>query len=241
MWLKRMLPHQIQEAIANDLPLLIPASCVECHGAHAGVGLDTIIVEELCRAIAERLPVVIAPTMDYGPTGWAVSGPEWGTVDVDGNRFYLFVKDVLRSFLLMGWRRIFVIVHHQGMEGPEALAFRKAASELAFELTLREKGLGWWGFQSPETHGNVWTRIRVMPSILPEAENICRGDHAGRFETSLLLYLCPEAVDLTQLQKPTFWYADRPDNPAKDATREDGELFFKAMVEAWVKCLQGSG
>lgn len=233
-----MLPYQIHEAIAKNVPLLIPAGCVECHGNHLGVGVDTIIVEELCCAIAERLPAVIAPTIDYGPTGWAVSGPEEGTMDVNGNHFYLFVKDVLLSFLLMGWQRIFVIIHHQGMDGPEALAFRKAAAELAFELTRQKKGLGWWGFQSPETHGNVWTRIRVMPSVLPEVSEICRGDHAGYFETSLMLYLRPEAVDLSQLQKSTFWYADQPNSPAKNANREDGEIFFKAMVESWVKFLQ---
>jgi len=234
MLLKKMLPYQIRDAIERNLPLLIPAGCVECHGTHCAVGLDTIVVEELCKAICEHIPAVIAPTVDYGPTGWAVSGPELGTVDVDGNQFYSFVKDVLRSFLLMGWKNIIVIVHHQGMDGPEALAFKKAASELAFEVTRQEMGVGWWGNKPPEEHGDVFGRIRVMPSILPKAEEICRGDHAGRFETSLLMYLCPEAVDLSQLERQTFWYAERPDNLARNASKEDGERFFKAMVDAWV-------
>lgn len=234
MFLKEMLPHQIMNAIAKKFPLLIPAGCVECHGSHCAVGLDTIAVEELCKAICERIPAVIAPTIDYGPTGWAVSGPELGTVDVDGNNFYLFVKDILRSFLLMGWKNIIIIIHHQGMDGPEALAFKKAASELAFEIARQDIGLGWWGNKPPEEHGNVFGRIRVMPSILPEAERACRGDHAGHFETSLLMYLRPEAVDLSQLERQSFWYAERPDNLARNATKEDGERFFKAMVDAWV-------
>jgi len=235
-----MRPDQVQKAIADDLPLLLPAGCVECHGWHGPLGTDTIVVEELCRAIAERLPVVIAPTIDYGPTGWAVSGPELGTMDMDGNVFYGYVKEVLRSFLLMGWRRIFVIIHHQGMDGPEALAFRKAATELAFELMRQERGLGWWGKTPPEQHGNVWARIRVMPSVLPEAQKICRGDHAAHFETSLMLYLCPEGVDLTKAQAPTFWYAEQHGHarPAREATREDGERFFAVMVDAWINFLR---
>src|SRR5947207_4934929 len=141
---KHMRPDQVHDSIARKVPLLLPAGCIECHGSHAALGLDTIAAEELCLAIAERVPAVIAPSIEYGPTGWAVSGPELGTVDVEGNHFYLYVKDVLRSLLLTGWPAIIVVVHHQGMDGPEALSFRKAASELVFELTRAEKGLGWW-------------------------------------------------------------------------------------------------
>lgn len=54
-----------------------------------------------------------------------------------------------------------------------------------------------------------------------------------------MLYLHPNAVNLNQLQKLTFQYADCPGSPAKEATRKDGENFFNAMVEAWVKFLQG--
>jgi creatinine amidohydrolase/Fe(II)-dependent formamide hydrolase-like protein len=237
MFLKHMRPDQVQDAIAKKAPLLLPAGCIECHGSHAALGLDTMAAEELCNAIAGRLPAVVAPSVEYGPTGWAVSGPELGTVDIDGNHFYLYVKDILRSLLLMGWPSIIVVIHHQGLDGPEALSFRKAASELAFDLKRAEKGLGWWGYQPPETHGRVWDRVRVMPTILPEAAAVCRGDHAGHFETSLLMHLHPEMVDLSQLARQSFWYTDQPDNLARTSTAEDGKRYFEAMVAAWVRLL----
>ena len=237
MFLKHMRPDQVQAAIAARTPLLLPAGVIECHGSQAALGLDTMAAEELCSAIAARVPAVVAPSVEYGPTGWAVSGPELGTVDIDGNHFYLYVKDILRSLLLMSWPAIIVVIHHQGMDGPEALAFRKAGSDLAFELARAEKGLGWWGSQPPETHGRVFGRVRVMPTILPEAEAMCRGDHAGHFETSLLLHLHPEMVDLSQLQRQSFWYTDQPDNLARTSTAEDGQRYFEAMVAAWVKLL----
>ncbi len=237
MLLKHLLPGQLKECIAQDLPLLIPAGCIECHGLHAALGLDTLVVEALCEAIAERLPAVVAPTFEYGPTGWAVSGPELGTVDVDGNHFYLHVKDVLRAFLLMGWQTIIVIIHHQGMDGPEALAFRKAAADLSFELMREQHGMGWWGYTPPEQHGKVWDRIRVMPSILPAAAAACRGDHAGRCETSLLMHLRPELVDLGQLQGQSFWYTTQPNAPAGAASAGEGRRCFEAMLSAWVTAL----
>jgi len=235
MFLKHMLPHQLKQAVAEGRPLLIPAGCVECHGSHAALGLDTLVAEALCRALAERVPAVVAPTFEYGPTGWAVSGPELGTVDVDGNHFYLHVKDVLRSFMLMGWEAIIVIVHHQGMEGPTALAFRKAASDLIFELMRQQHGLGWWGYHPPETYGRVWDRVRVAPTILPHAAPMGPGDHAGHTETSLLMHLHPELVDLGQLAQRSFWYTDQPGDLASSGTAEHGRRYFEAMVEAWVK------
>lgn len=240
MFLKHMRPDQLHEAIRKNLPLLLPAGCVECHGVHAALGLDMLVAESLCTAIAEHAQAVVAPSIDYGPTGWAVSGPELGTVDVDGNHFYLYVKDVLRALLLMGWPRIFVVIQHQGMDGPEALAFRKAGAELAFELTRSEKGLGWWGYQPPETHGNAFGRVRVRPTILPAAEAVCHGDHAGHLETSLLMYLHPEQVDLTLLDQRSFWYTDQPDNLARAASAEDGQRYFEAMLAAWIAEIHGA-
>lgn len=237
MELKYLLPHQVHDAIQRDVPLLVPAGCVECHGAHAVLGLDTIVAEAVCRVVAGRRPAVVAPAVEYGPTGWAVSGPELGTVDVDGNHFYLYVKDVLRSFLLMGWPRIFVVVHHQGMDGPEALAFRKAASDLTFEMMRQAHGPGWWGYHPPETYGRVWERVRVMPTILPAAAPGIPGDHAGRTETSLLMHLHPGMVDLGQLAQRRFWYTDMPGDLASEATAELGRQYFEAMVEAWVQML----
>ena len=65
MYLKFLRPHQLQEATARDLPLLIPAGCVETHGPHLAIGHDTLIVEEICARIAGRLQVVIAPPFDF--------------------------------------------------------------------------------------------------------------------------------------------------------------------------------
>ena len=234
MFLKHMRPAQMHEAIKQNIPLLIPAGCVECHGMHAALGLDTIVAEDLCAAIAERVPAVVAPSIEYGPTGWAVSGPELGTVDIDGDAFYHYVKEVLRSMLLMGWQRIFIVIEHQGMDGPEALAFRKAAADLSFELARTEKGLGWWGYQPPETHGNVWGRVKVGLAILPAAEAVCRGDHAGHLETSLLMYLHPDMVDMEQLDHPRFWYTEQAGTPAGTANAEDGRRYFDAMLSAWL-------
>src|SRR5947209_12604506 len=102
MRLKEILPHQLGRAVTEGWPLLVPAGCVEFHGYHLALGTDTLFVEALCERIAGRAPAVVAPTIDYGPTGYALSGPDRGTIDVAGEAFGGYVKEVLRNFWEMG-------------------------------------------------------------------------------------------------------------------------------------------
>lgn len=118
MYLKHMRPYQLKAAVAVNQPLLVPAGCIATHGPHMAIGHDTIIVEEICARIAERVDIVIAPSFDYGPTMWALGGPADGTIDPDYDGFHRLVKSVLRNFLEMGFKRVVVIIMHQGMEGP---------------------------------------------------------------------------------------------------------------------------
>lgn len=239
MYLKEMRPYQLADAVARNLPLLVPAGCIEYHGPHMALGNDTLIAEELCKRLAERVDVVIAPSFDYGATGYAVSGPDKGTMDIDNSAFEAYVKSVLHAFLDLGFRRIAVIIHHQGMDGPLALAFRKAAVELGFERPREQHGLGWWGELPPEAHAGAFGHIRVGPTILPAASKVAGGDHAGLYETSYLLAARPDLVEMDRLQGELPWFCTRPENPSADGTAELGERMFAAMVDAWEAELRG--
>ena len=86
------------------------------------------------------------PSFDYGPTGYALGGPADGTIDPDYDAFGGLAKSILRNFVEMGFRKTYVIIMHQGMGGPLALAFSKAAAELAAEQVLAAgHPRGWWG------------------------------------------------------------------------------------------------
>ena len=239
MYLKDMRPDQIREAAKAGRPLLIPAGCVEYHGPHMAVGLDTLVVEALCQRIAERVPAIIAPSFDYGATGYAVSGPELGTMDVDNAAFGVYAKSVLRALCRLGFESVYAIVHHQGMDGPLALALRKGAAELMFELSRESRGEGWWGRRPPDAEDQSLARIRVLPSILPAAREQASGDHAGLYETSLLLAIRPKLVDMSRLSGDLPWFCSRPENPSAKATAELGERMLSAMTDAWVAELGG--
>jgi creatinine amidohydrolase/Fe(II)-dependent formamide hydrolase-like protein len=239
MNLHHMLPSQLKQAIDQAWPLLVPTGCVEYHGPHMALGLDTILVEELLQRVAGRLPCVVAPPFWYGPTGYAVTGPDQGTVDVSTERFGRHFKDVLASFWEIGFAWIIVGVHHQQMDGPESLAIRQAAAEVTFEKTLAERGRAWWGKAPLPPQDHVFERIQVWPSVLPPAaeQGVVMADHAGYYETSLLMAARPELVDLAHLAKQTPWFCAAPGSKASQASLEAGERMWQVMVEAWVEKL----
>jgi len=202
------------------------------------LGHDTIIVEEICARIARRASVVVAPPFDYGPTGYALGGPADGTIDPDYAAFGAYVKSVLHNFMEMGFARIHVIVMHQGMDGPLALAFRKAAAELAFESVL-ERGFprGWWGDAQlrAQVGDQVFSRIDVQPLILPAASPPAGGDHAGYNETSFLLATRPDLVEQARLDDTAPWYCrQHEERNAWTATAAHGQRMVDAVVDAWV-------
>jgi creatinine amidohydrolase len=237
--LQHLLPYQFKTAIDESWPLLVPTGCIEYHGPHLALGLDTLIVEELLTRVAERVKCMVAPPFWYGPTGYAVTGPDQGTLDVSTKRFGRHVKDVLSSFWEMGFRWIVVGVHHQQMEGPESLAIRQAAAEVTFEKTHAERGDAWWGKAPLPPNDRVFERIQVWPSVLPAAaeQGVVMADHAGFYETSLLLASRPELVELERLGMDAPWYCTASDSRARLASVEAGERMWQAMVDAWVEKL----
>jgi creatinine amidohydrolase/Fe(II)-dependent formamide hydrolase-like protein len=63
------------------------------------------------------------------------------------------------------------------------------------------------------------------------------ADHAGYYETSLLMAARPDLVDLDRLGLGTPWYCATPQSKAREASSEAGEHMWAAMVEAWVQKL----
>jgi len=241
MRLHHHLPHHLQQALDQGWPLLVPTGCVEYHGPHLPLGVDTMIVEELLHRVAERTPCVVAPPFWYGPASYAVSGPQQGSIDVSTERFGRHVKDVLSSFWKTGFQWIIVGVHHQGLDGPESLAIRQAAAEVTFEQTHVERGNAWWGKAPLDRTDNVFERIQVWPSALPPAvaQGVEMADHAGFYETSLMLAAYPELVDLSKLDLNAPWFTRTASSKAVEASAETGQRMWDAMVNAWVNQING--
>lgn len=234
-----MLPHQIRRAIAEHWPIILPLGVLEYHGEHLGVGMDTLAVIKALERIEPEMDVVILPAFYYGAASYAVAPPEGtGSVQVGGNVLAPFGEALFYSLLRVGFRNIHAIIHHQtenfaaGM--PTDLAFKSAGRQATFRFLEEKSGEGWWGDEKMATYyaeheagRNPFNWIRVHPLMTPEIFAQFPFDHAGQGETSLMLALCPEAVDMTKLDDNTGWYTAT----AKDASAELGNTGVSLILD----------
>ena len=73
--------------------------------------------------------------------------------------------------------------------------------------------------------------IKVIPLIGAEAQLKCGGfDHAGKWETSLLMGTYPELVDKSRCENNTEWFTQS----AKEASEEIGRHMVNCTLE-WLR------
>jgi creatinine amidohydrolase len=228
-------PGQIRDAIDRGLPLLMPVGVLEYHGHQNPVGTDALIAQGIVHRIEERVECVVAPTVFYGYTGEWAADEQLGEIHIDGDALYGFVKPVLTSFLRQGWPKIYVICHHQGPQGVTMLTYQRAATEAAFELAREQAGPGWFRRANWQDDDKHLARIAFHTfRVVGDAEFNEEGypGHGGRGETSAMMFLYPETVDLDELAKMDplpYWAKD-----AAESTVEYGRRIGEAIVQSWI-------
>jgi len=238
-----MLPHQIRDAIAAHTPVVLPLGVLEYHGEHLAVGLDTLVVVKLLERLEQETPLILLPPFYYGAASHAVAGPEGnGTVQVDGDTLYPFAQDLFISLLRIGFRNIHFFIHHQtenftaGM--PTDLAFKFGARQAVFRFLETTRGMGWWGkpemadyYAQHASGDDPFNWIKGHPLMTPGIIAVYPFDHAGLGETSLLMALCPEGVDMARLADGP-WYTETARDASADIGRAGCDLILAHMRTA---------
>ena len=57
------LPAKLESA---NFSAILPIGATEQHGPHMGCGMDYVLADVLCKAVAEKTEVPMLPTMPYG-------------------------------------------------------------------------------------------------------------------------------------------------------------------------------
>lgn len=215
-----MLPHQIRTAIEKRWPVVLPLGVLEYHGEHLGVGMDTIAVVRLLELLEREMDLVILPPFYYGAASFAVVGPEnTGSLQVDSGVLHPFARELFKGLLRIGFRNLHFIIHHQtenfdaGM--PTDLAFKFAARQVIFEYLEASRGEGWWGksdmadyYSQHEAGTDPFNWIKGHALTSPEIWETLPFDHAGKGETSLMMSLAPEAVDMSRHSNDEWFTRD---------------------------------
>lgn len=184
--------------------VLLPVGTMEAHGC-TNIGTDVTIPEYICKRVAERMNIMIAPAIPYGITRTLLPYP--GSMTVSSEAFEAYVTDVLISLFRAGFRNTIVINGHGGHYEPLQKA-AKAAWEKTDGKTLV---IHWWELCAP-----------VTQRIFGQA-----GGHSALDETAMVLAADPELVKPEQcdsikpylVRKGSYPYP----NPAPILLYEDNE------------------
>jgi creatinine amidohydrolase len=188
--LEELDPAGIEARLAEKPALVLALGTIEWHSHHLPLGLDLLKAAAIAEHTAERSGAVLAP-----PAWWAAGGvPFPYTLTLPGSLTEPVLAAVLQGFAAMGFRAICILNGHYGLEN--SIAVRRAA--LACESAT------------------------VVP--LADYELLtdlgARGDHAGIWETSLLMAVRP---DLVRLDVTGELPGVIGDDPRGGASRELGE------------------
>ena len=241
-----MFPDEIRDAIDKNIPVAMAVGVLEYHSEHLTPGVDTLLVVRALEMLEMEMPLVILPPFYYGAGSFAVAPPERnGGMHVDSHVLNQFGRQIFYNLLRIGFRNIYLFVHHQsenfanGM--PTDLAFKLAARQEIFAFIERNQGDGWWGDNSSATYyedhaagDDPFNWIHICPFMSEEAQSLYPIDHAGEQETSLMMAFCPEGVDMARF-KDDRWYSQG----AKKASMEYGNKAKEIILKDMKKVMGG--
>ncbi|MCM3885683.1 mycofactocin biosynthesis peptidyl-dipeptidase MftE [Frankia sp. R82] len=164
--------------LAGPRPLLVlPIGSLEQHGPHLPLDTDSRIAVAVATGLERRLtPLLVAPVLAFGASGEHAGFP--GTLSLGTDALAHAVIEIVRSADELASGVLLVNGH-----GGNVVGLRRAVTVLGAE-----------GRQVL-----LWTPTTALARIagVPAPTTAGAGDlHAGRSETSLLLYLAPGAVRL---------------------------------------------
>lgn len=104
--------EEIPEVLkAVNYAAILPVGATEQHGPHLGCGVDSVIADIVCKAVAEQTKVPMLPTLPYGCSiGHSKHWP--GTIAIQPITLIEFVKQIGDWAYASGVRRLFIVNAH---------------------------------------------------------------------------------------------------------------------------------
>ncbi|HVX98701.1 MAG TPA: creatininase family protein [Pseudorhodoplanes sp.] len=171
----------LRDFAARNASVIVPVASTEQHGPHLPTQVDCLLVGDIARRAAEQasksVPTLVTPVVW---TGLAEHHMSLGaTISLDFETFFALLRGICRSLVRHGFRNILLLNGHGG----NIAALTVAVNELGPEL------------DAPIATATYWLLAqRAFAAILEKQTNV---RHACEAETSMVLALRPELVDMT--------------------------------------------
>ena len=180
VWIENLTWMEAERVLEEYEVVMIPLGArTKEHGPHLPLNNDWVMAEYLAKRVAAEVPVAVMPTLQYGYYPSFLEYP--GSVSLGLGTFKELVKDVCVSLAGYGVRKFYVL--NTGVSTARALG---PASE-----ELREQGI-------------EMRFTDILASGARAEEGVSEqegGTHADEMETSMMLYINPEMVDMSKAVK----------------------------------------
>lgn len=171
---------EIAALAGPETVVILPTAAIEQHGRHLPLEVDTRLVEGVSRLAAERVagraPVLVAPTVCYGVSGYHMGFA--GTMTLTMDTFITVIEELCDSLIHHGFRRILVLNGHGGNHDPNKIAARKIADRTGIAVATAS----YWNLAANDLIPFQDVEVDAVPG------------HACGFETAMMLALRPEIV-----------------------------------------------
>lgn len=222
--------------------VIIPLGSTENHGPHAPLGTDTVIAQELCQRLAERIDALVAPVVPLGFCPQHLPYP--GSISLSHETLSRVLLETALALEAQGFHRFVFISGHGG---------NRTALDLAAGHLKQQRPHA----QVVHAHVLAAQTSRAIREAVEQAygeplSSIWEA-HGGEQETSAVLAVRPELVHLeaaapepdvtrylTQGRDPEVFRIDydlkrfAPNGNWGDprcATARQGDLFYDTLAE----------
>lgn len=188
LWHEKKWPEILK--LDRNIPVMIPLGSCEQHGPHMPLITDTIQVGAIAEAVEKAIPskVLALPPLWLGCSHHHLDFT--GTVSVKPTLYSEMIKDIARCFLKAGFRKIFFLNGHGGNDAPAT----HALTELTVEDDCADDAYlmfaSWW----------FLAREQLKDPALGMDTPVLT--HACEYETSFVLFLRPDLVDMKSVGEP---------------------------------------
>ncbi|MDQ1327466.1 MAG: creatinine amidohydrolase, partial [Candidatus Poribacteria bacterium] len=169
----RLTWEEMNEAIAMQKVVILPAGSTEQHGRHLPLDTDTFLVESVCLELGRQIPekVLVLPTISYGLNMHHIDFP--GTIHIEPETFIAFCLNITKSIAYHGFKKMLIVNGH-GSNGP------------LVDLVARKTVL------ATESICTAVSYFSLAMNAFNQVKDTQVIAHSDEFETSLYLYLAPE-------------------------------------------------
>jgi creatinine amidohydrolase len=206
---------------------MLPVGATEQHGPHLGCGVDSVIAEELCEAVAGMTGVPMLPVLPYGCSlGHSRRWP--GTIALPPITLIEVVKQIGDWAYHSGIRRLFIVNAHVTNAAPLRCALEMLRAEhddlmvaVINTATLSERVRQFHSADAADWHAND-AEASIMLAIAPEGvrpDKLLDADDPDR--TCGCVFAHP--VNRTSLNGVT--------GTPSQATAEKGRQWFDWLVD----------